>query len=218
MSIRVGTYDFFAYLIGGVFFLANILYIAQKFLPIPIDIAKLSSTEFLVFGVMAYVLGHVVHQISNRLWYRFFMPKDLHKKTMKELSNELPSIKINFDDADWYTLLAYIKRNSVEMAQDVEHFHAISIMLRSTSFSLLLFSLTFGVEFFTNNYSYAMLVFSILTMILSIILVQTSVKNHKYFFRSIYQCVVALMAKPEQLPIKFHANAGDKKSPAEKNG
>ena len=212
MSIRIGTYDFFAHLVGGGFFLASILYLLQRIIPLPISVTSLSTVELLGLGAVAYVLGHVAHRLSSMLWYRFFAPKDLYQRTIQKLSQDIPSVKFNFEDTDWYTLVAYIKKHSADMAQDVEHFHAVSIMLRSTSFSLLLFGLVFGVEFFTNNYSYSQLILCVISLFLSVILVRISVTYNVYFYRSIHQSVIALVIKPEELPIQPYAKADIQKS------
>jgi len=211
MAIKLGTYDFFAHLISGSFFLAYILYMSQNFLPITIDIANLSIPMLLILGIIAYVLGHVAHQLSSQLWYRFFAPKDLYKKTIGQLSKEVPYVKFDIDNTDWYTLVSYVKKQSIDMAQDIEHYHVISVMHRSISFVLLLFSLTFGVEFFQNNYSYSQLVLTIFSLTFSILLARISVTYHRYFFRSIHQSIIALIMKPEQLPIKLREKAVTKK-------
>ena len=209
MSIKVGVYDFFTHLIGGSFLLAIILYILQRLLPLPIDIANLSSTQFLILGTIGYVLGYVATPISSHYWYRFFVPKELYQNTIQALNKQIPQMEVNLDEMDWYTLIAFIKKQNIDMAGDIEQYNAISIMLRSTSFGLLLFSITFIVDFFLKNYVIGFLFLSIVCFILSVILIRESVTYHTYFFRSIYQSVVALIIQPEQLSVKIRARKKD---------
>ena len=202
MTIRIGVYDFFAHLIGGSFLLAVIVYVLQKLLPLPVDIANLSSTQVLILGTVAYVLGYAATPMGS-IWYRFWVPKDVYQKTVSKLNQDLVRMGVSLDIMDWYTLVAFIKRHNVDMAQDVEQYNAISIMLRSTSLGFLLFSGIFGVEFLFSNRLLGFVLLSLICLGLSIVLIQEAVKYHTYFFRSIYQSVVALIMQPEQLSIKF---------------
>jgi hypothetical protein len=204
MTIRIGVYDFFAHLIGGSFLLAALLYILQKLLLLPIDIANLSSIHILILGTIAYVLGYVVTPIGS-IWYRFWVPKDIHQKTLSKLNKELVGIGVNLEIMDWYTLVAFIKRHSIDMAQDVEQYNAISIMLRSVSLGFLLFSVIFDIEFLFSNRSLEFILLSFICLFLSIVMIQEAVKYHTYFFRSIYQSIVALLVKPEQLSVCFRS-------------
>lgn len=202
MTIRIGVYDFFAHLIGGSFLLAALLYILQKLLPLPVNIANLSSSQVLILGTIAYVLGYAATPMGS-IWYRFWVPKDVYQKTVSKLNQELAGMRVNLEIMDWYTLVAFIKRHSVDMAQDVEQYNAISIMLRSTSLGFLLFSVIFGAEFLFSGRSLVFIFLSSICLFLSIVLIQEAVKYHTYFFRSIYQSVVALIVKPDQLSISF---------------
>lgn len=212
MTIRIGVYDFFAHLIGGSFLLAVLLYIFQKILPLPVNIANLSSSQVLILGAMAYVLGYASTPMGS-IWYRFWVPKDMYQKTVSKLNQELAGVGVNLEIMDWYTLVAFIKRHSIDMAQDVEQYNAISIMLRSTSLGFLIFSVVFGVEFLFSGHSLGFILLSFICLFLAIVLIQEAVKYHTYFFRSIYQSVVALIVKPEQLSVRFQEGAITKHDP-----
>ena len=202
MSIKVGVYDFFAHLIGGSFLFAALLYIFHGLFPFPVP-AELSSFQIIALGAFSYIMGYAATPISSRLWYRFFAPKDLHQQTIKKLNKEIPNMKVDFDVMDWYTLLAFIKKTNKDMGDEIEQYNAISIMLRTVSFSLVIFSAVFGVQFFSENLLWTYLVFSILCLIFAIIFVRASVTYHTYFFRSIYQTIVAILATPGQLSVKL---------------
>ena len=90
------------------------------------------------------------------------------------------------------------------MAQDVEQYDAISVMLRNISFGFLLFSILLGVQGLFSSYAAPLFILlGFLCLFLSIMLIKEAVKYQTYFFRSIYQSVVALLVKPEQLSIRF---------------
>lgn len=203
MSIRIGIYDIFTHLIGGSFLLAFLLYVIQKQTPLPVDIFELSVAQLIILGIASYVLGFVATPLSSKLWFRFFSRGDLHQQAVEGLRNEIPGMEINLKEMDWYTLIAFIKKHNQDMAQDVEQFNAISIMLRSVSFSLLLFGIVFGYEYLAEKYPIDGLILALICFVLSIVLVQSSVTYRKYFYRSIYQSVVALIAHPKQLSVKL---------------
>ncbi|MEM9908771.1 MAG: hypothetical protein AAF921_27555 [Cyanobacteria bacterium P01_D01_bin.44] len=206
MTIRIGVYDFFAHLIGGSFLLAFLLYVLQKLLPLPVNIANLSSSQVLILGTIAYVLGYVETPLGS-IWYRFWVPKDVYQKTVSKLNQEMAGMGVNLEIMDWYTLVAFIKRHSIDMAQDVEQYNAISIMLRSTSLGFLLFSGVFGIEFLFSSRLLGFIILSFICLFLSIVLIKEVVKYHTYFFRSIYQSLVALILKPEQISEKIQGKS-----------
>ena len=207
MTIRIGIYDFFAQLIGGSFFLTAIFYLLQKMLPLPINILTITTTQLVILGVIAYVIGYATSRLAN-FWYRLWAPKHLYRITIEKLTQELIE-RMNFEvqKMDWYTLLAFIKRHNLDMAQDVVQFHAVSLMLRSTSFSLFIFAIIFCFEFLLVDRLIGYIFLSVLCLFLSIILIQEAVRYNTYFYRGIYQSVVALIVKPEQLSINFKSES-----------
>ena len=167
----------------------------------------------MILGTIAYVLGYAATPMGS-IWYRFWVPKDLYQRTVSRLNQEIAGMGVNLEVMDWYTSVAFIKRHSVDMAQDVEQYNAISIMLRSTSLGFLLFSGVFGIEFLLFNRSPGLIFLGFICLFLSIVLIQEAVKYHTYFFRSIYQSVVALILKPEQISAKFQAKGAVDHNPS----
>lgn len=207
MSVKLGLYDFFAQLIGGSFFLAAILYVLQKVMPIPVTILGASTSQLVILGTIAYVIGYATSRIAY-YWYRLWSPKDLYRQTIEGLSQELrEKMEVEIRELDWYTLVAFIKKQNLDMAQDVVQYHAISMMLRSTSFGLLVFAAIFFVELILGKHLAGYLLLSATCLLVSILLVQEAVRYHKFFFRSIYQSVVALLLEADQLSTKFQNRA-----------
>lgn len=75
---------------------------------------ELSTTQLLILGSIAYVIGFVLTPISGFL-YRCFQPKNLYKRTIEQLSRELPTVEICYKDMDWGVLLSFIKRHNKVM-------------------------------------------------------------------------------------------------------
>lgn len=202
MRIKIGICDFFAHLIGGSLLLATLLYVFQKLLRLPITVPYIPYSQIWILGVVVYIMGFVMTRMGS-IWYSCWTPENICQNAVSKLNQELADMGVNLEVMDWYTLLAFIKRHSVDMARDVEQNITISTMLRSMSLGFLLLSLFFGVESLFSSYSLGFIFPCISCFFISVILIQEAVKYHIYFFRRLYQSVVSLIIKPEQLPIRF---------------
>lgn len=79
MSITIGIYDFFSRIIPGGVFVSALLYILQKDPSLAINLANVSTLQFVILGTLSYIFGFVLTPVSEP-WYRFFRPKSLYKK------------------------------------------------------------------------------------------------------------------------------------------
>ena len=103
MSFKLGLYDFFAQLIGGSFFLAAILYVLQKVMPLPITILDASASQLVILGTVAYVVGYAASRIAY-YWYGLWLPENLHGRIVESLSHELRAkMNVEIRELDWYT-------------------------------------------------------------------------------------------------------------------
>ncbi|HKX28157.1 MAG TPA: hypothetical protein VJ302_10715 [Blastocatellia bacterium] len=206
MPIRLGLYDFFARTIPGGISVLAFLYILHRCHLYNLSFANLSTAETAFFAICSYMAGFSIDRLANTLWYRLFQAQTrLHDQTLTAWNERHSGIDIQYQEMDWYILLSYIKRHSLEMATEVEHFNVTSIMLRGSSFGIMVFALIFAIEFVSRGFHLKYAVFSVLCMLISIIMLREAVKFRKWFYQALYDSVVALIIKPEQLPIKFKA-------------
>jgi len=99
--------------------------------------------------------------------------------------------------------LAYIRRQNLPMAQEIERFNVTHIMLRGISLGMLIFALVFCLKIFTSPQAWMQAIFSLLCMAIAYIIMQEAIKFRVWFYEAIYQSVFALQLKPEQLPVKY---------------
>jgi hypothetical protein len=204
MGIKVGLYDFFARTIPGGIFLGALLYILRRYQIYAFSFASISTLEVTLFAVCSYIAGFIIDPIANNFWYRLFNPgRRLHEKTMMEWNKKQPAIEIQAKEMPWHIPLSYIKRHNLEMAYDVERLNVMSIMLRGASFGGLIFTVIFAVEFISRGFLLRYAIFSILCLTAAIISILESVKYRTWFYKALYESVIALVITPEQLPIKF---------------
>lgn len=206
MSISLSLYDFFAHLVpGGVFLIAFLYGFHETWLRSPAFTA-LTTAQLLGLSLVAYILGYVVDPIANR-WYRLFrrkIPKfGISEQAAIALQKDHPNIVIDSRAISWYVLLAYIKRRNLPMAQEIEQFNVTHIMLRGISLGLIFFALVFCLKIFTAPQAWQHAIFSLLSMAAAYLIMQEAIKFRKWFYQSIYQSVLALELKPDQLPVKY---------------
>jgi len=206
MGIKIGLYDFFARTIPGGIFLAALLYILWRYQISAFTFASRSALEISLFAICSYIAGFVIDPIANNLWYRFFsLGGRLHEKTMLEWNKDHSSIEVQSQEMPWYIPLSYIKRHNMEMAYDVERLNVTSIMLRGASFGSLIFTVIFAIEFISRGFLLRYVIFSVLCLTAAIISIFESVRYRTWFYKALYESVIALIITPEKLPIRFKA-------------
>jgi len=203
MSIKLGIYDFFAYMIPGGIAIAAFLFILINHFGLIVDYTQLSATHILLFGILSYLCGYVVDAVSGRIWLNFFYPKNHFEKTINEFNERNPFIKVSLKTMDWYIVFTYIKKQSIEIADTIDKLNAQSKMLKNSGFGSLIFSIILLVEFFYSNYQINNLLLSIACLVIAIILAKQAVKFRTWFYVSIYQSYVGLIAEPDFLPVKL---------------
>jgi len=109
MSIKLGIYDFFSYLIPGGIITAAFFFVLNKHLALAVDFGSLSIIEFLVLGTLAYLVGFATDFIAGKTWYKLFRRKDLFEFTMTNFNKRHPSFEVLFQEMDWYIPFSFIK-------------------------------------------------------------------------------------------------------------
>jgi len=207
MPIQLGIYDFFSYLIPGGIVTAAFFFILNKHFALAMDFDKFSIIEFLVLGTLAYLVGYAADFVAGRTWYKLFCREDLFEVVMNDFNKRHPTFEVRFQEMDWSIPFAFVKKHNVDMAQDIDKFNVTNKMLRTSSFGFLLFAIIFTVEFFLGEYLPIYAIFGVSCLIISIILARQAVKFSRWFYQSVFHSLVAIIAKPEQMPVKFKSKA-----------
>src|SRR5919109_1251784 len=137
MSIRVGLYDFFAYTLPGMFYLAIIGFWLNDRGLLLIDFSILKDIYWAVLLVIVgagYVIALLIDPIAYgcmRLLYK--RNRDVAKAAYDEFTQRYSWVNLNYDAKDWGILLRAVKSVSMEAAADVEQHNVAFIMLRNIS-------------------------------------------------------------------------------------
>jgi len=191
MSIRISIYDFFAYTIpGGVYFFIAIYTLSQLGV-LNLDLLTFNPSFFhlVIIAGMAYILGMLMEPIA-KVWYNLFKPKNLPEKVLKGFQENRPHIEVKFRATDWPILMAYIRREDMEMAEYIERDNASNLMLRSLSFALLIFGIVQIVQFAITLY-WIYLIAALICLLFSAIALKFSLKFATWFYLLIYEATTA---------------------------
>jgi hypothetical protein len=187
MSISLGFYDLFAYLIPGVFY----LFVFNEFLAIfgfahiePQDLNTLPAA--IIVGIVGYALTQALDFIAIR-WRTLFQPKDSKLEAVEKLKKDFPGYKINFLPQDLRLLHSLIRRNHLEAATTIDLNRALGIMLQNISLALLLFMFSQGISFFIQGYDWEHLLLAIFSLIVSLLIRRKSQLYNLWFYNHIYE-------------------------------
>ncbi|MEZ4713230.1 MAG: hypothetical protein R3A44_38945 [Caldilineaceae bacterium] len=203
MLIRLGVYDLFAYTVPGGFYLSVAFYILQRFQIVSINYKNFSTTEWIIFVVLAYVTTFILNPIAGWIWHRTFRPKNLHSKTKNELKERNPGLILPLDSMDWYIALAYIRHHNVEASQDIQHINSLHIMLRNLGLSFICISVVCITEFIITPALYRYLVFAIIAFFATVMCARRAVVFNRWYYEEIYQTVAAMSWQSSNLPIRY---------------
>ena len=142
MSIAVGVYDFFAYTLPGGLYLLFFWLICARLdaAPAPSQIASLSTIQVVVLGVLSYLLGLLAAPLSWNKWFLLFGPADAQKAAFERVRRTYPNVDLQFSANQWPVLQGRLALEHRDALVEVHKHRATYIMLRSTSFALLLLS------------------------------------------------------------------------------
>ncbi len=141
MSISLGVYEFFSYILPGVLY----LYVCNEALGLiglpKIDLSQLNNVEAILLLGIAYLAGHIMNAVCEFLW-RNLGRKQMRLRNLPEISLERLKKKfkgINFKKDEWDFLLNRIRQDEPLLSAHLERFKALSLMLRNTALALYIF-------------------------------------------------------------------------------
>jgi len=211
MSIKANVYDFFAYTIPGGFILFTTLYALNILGVLQIDFLSLapSTLQIIVIIGLSYIIGLLFEPIG-RLWSRLFKPKGYAELALIEFKNFHPLIHVNFEASDWTILFAYLKRQNLDVASDIERVNASSIMLRNISFGFAVLAVAETVNF-SMTLLFLHLFFGVVSVVFSIIAGKESDKFAQWFFLAIFENIASQALQISDL-VKSAKKSGKVKS------
>jgi hypothetical protein len=183
MSVTFGFYDFFSYTLPGALYILTINQFLGTFKFPNVTINDLGANlGYAIVGLgIAYVIGHLMDAFGFR-WYSLFNRNIAERRAISEFKNNYPELKIAFDVRDRRMLMSFIRHNDLPLAESIDQYKAISIMLENISFALFLFALLQAVEMLINGFSVLGALALVAALIFSFISVKRSALFNQWYF------------------------------------
>lgn len=168
MSFSVGVYDLFAYTIPGFFylFIGNEILKSFRFSHLNYqDISNPTTVVLLIFA--AFVFGHVMDFVADK-WKSFLEKEKVATLAIDALKRNFPDLNVKFQPNERSILFAIIRRNHDDIAATIDRNKAVSILFQNVSLGFLLYAVFLVVQMLLSGYALNNLVFSIMSIIMSV--------------------------------------------------
>lgn len=203
MSLTLGIYDIFSYMLPGGLYLFIFFY-AFGWVK---DIQQAGSgfLEGILFLGSAYVIGVLFDPLAVKMWYyRFFAPRDLHFNALENLKQSNANLDIKFNEKQWAVIMSYITIHDGESSK-VERYSTLKIMLRNISFGLLIFSVLQLILFFNNQLNLINIIICISSLLFSVVAGIEARKFDQWAISKTFETFVAQAIDPKSF-VKVKTN------------
>lgn len=209
MSINLGVYDFFSYLIPGTLY----LYVFNELLRIVrwkfIDFASWMQPEntpnavvIIPILICAYIIGHIIDPFAHFFYYKLInrirglLPIEEKAVQMEKESHQ--NLNIKFEAKDWPVLMNLIRQRNLETMRTIDKYQADSIMLRNIAFGTLWLAFFQVIGYFLLHET-VYLVYSLVVFLLSIFSYLRSKEFRLWYFQGIYQASLEYGSNVEEV-------------------
>ena len=163
LSIALGIYDAFSYVIPGMLY----LYLVNEILKLSgwqsLDLAQLTqggtaapnALATVLLAVGAYLLGHLFDGARAALVDKWLFYYGAPEKVLTRIKQRLgpTQLKVDFHGDEWAVCLQVLQVRTKETIQEAERLKATGLMMRNFSFGAFLFALLQLVQFFVQKNS-----------------------------------------------------------------
>jgi len=188
MSINLGIYDVFANIIPGFVY----LFVFSEYLKMLdqpyLDLPSLNSLpHFSLLIILAYLVGHVMDYVAYRLWFLRFYSRFEERTAYKQFQERYPELDTTFKPEQSSLLFTIIRQKNHQLADTIERNKVNCIMLRNTSFALILLLPLELYLTFANGFNIVNLLIAFGSMIGSIVTLRRAEGLDHYYYRLIFE-------------------------------
>lgn len=202
MSVKISVFDFFSFTIPGLICEFLFYYIDLQFFN-NIYFKKIVNFEINIYYIsiliiLAYLLGLILDHIVNFFWFEFFT-KSIKEKTLSNIIANHNALKNELDPSYYLFYRTHVLIKDKEYFEKVDRYDAISILLKSTSFVLLMLSITELVVAFKYFFSFHHFILAIMIFVFSILSLYGAKKYRIWAIGNIYSFILTNNMNVEQL-------------------
>jgi hypothetical protein len=194
MSIKLGLYDFFAYTLPGGLYLSVVAYGAAIFGLIVIDLNSLGTLSFVqivILVAVAYFISFVFDPFA-KYWHRLFKGgKGYTRRVYDNYTSSHAAFEFKLPPDDWPVMLAYIRRENIEIAGDIERLNVSRIMMRNVSLGLAFLTVLQSIQCLRTNFLPLDAALLIVFAAGSVLCGRQGATFQAWFYQSLYQAILA---------------------------
>lgn len=193
MSIKASIYDFLAYALPGAIILLLILHGGETFGIAPYFTQLVSSnfSNWFVFGIASYLAGFILEPLVNYITDFYSPSKKAKIAAFESLTARNPDLKIDLNPVDWAFWFATIRRESLDLAYEIDRLNAQSKMMKGVSCAsilLLVLWLSYGIM---GKISAWYLLASPVILLITFLSIRQANRFKLMFFLIIYETVIS---------------------------
>ena len=200
MNIRFGIYDIFSRIVPGGLYLFAALEFVRASGWFQFDWTLLDDIGIfpsLVLTMIAYIVGTAMDPIGSA-WHRLFNPGRGTQILADFKAEHENRWELDFEHTDWPILRAYIYLHNLNVGDEIDRHNALYMMLRNISFGFILLAVSQIMQFIiTGNWLF--LVLAAFLFLFSCELAVQARGMRRWFYRSIYETIIADRLKVEEL-------------------
>ncbi len=201
MNIKLGTYEIFSRIVPGSLYIFAVVQLLMVLEVIDINWHIMNDVS-IVSSIGVFIAAYIVSEALDRLalvWFRIFRKRGFSAQVLVDFKiRHQDKWKIDFEDNDLHTLLAYIRTKDLELSGEIERHNAISIMLRNVSFGLLLIAFNVVIMFMLHRDS-LYLIAGFVVLIFSIVIIREAIKFRQWFYSGIFETIIAYRLDLEKI-------------------
>lgn len=193
MSINLGIYDFFAYLVPGFLYLFLINDFFARMGWASYDLAQ--ANQQIGIGTIgavvlaAYIVGHLFDFFAHWFCYSLLTRKSMAETALEQIKRQYPALKIAFEPKDYHLLFVLLRQRNPQYTQTLDRFEANSILLKNVSFAAVLFVLGRAILLFTG-FSLPDLLLLLAGLLASWLAFRGSKMYHGWFFLDVFEATL----------------------------
>ena len=209
MNIQLGIYDIFSRIFPGAFYMFAFIEFARVLNLIKLDwmtLKDIGLVPLLDLALIAYIVG-VGMDRAGSAWHRLFKKDRASQEIIREFKEEYKSQwNLAFEDVDWPILRAYLYIHNPDVANEIDRHNALCLMLQNLSLGLVLIAVSEGIQFATTM-DWAFLILVSVLIFLSYQMANQAGTWKEWFYRSIFEAIIAYRVNLEEniKPVKLPA-------------
>ena len=161
------------------------------------SLADLGILPSLGLTILAYVVGTSMDRIVYA-WYRLFARGTTYDVLDQFKAEHQNLWKLDFESRDWAVLRAYIHIHNPNLGDEIDRYNAISIMFRNVSFGLIVLAASQIIQF-VNTRNWLLWILIIALFFLSYQLGMQASVTRAWFYREIFETILAYRLKLDEL-------------------